>query len=86
MGKIRPEKWARSFCPGRRFGHVTSNMAELMNKWLKEARNLDHICSFSCYIPKLNMLFEKWMKRYMVSPETDLTMNVAKMMSECVEE
>ena len=84
--KIRPEKWARSFFPGRRFGHVTSNMAESMNNWLKEARHLDPIGSFRCYIRKLNMLFEKRRKRYMVLRETDLPMNVAKMLSECVEE
>ena len=61
-------------------------MAELMKKWLKEARHLDPIGSFPCYIRKLNMLFEKRRKRYMVSRETDLPMNVAKMTSECVEE
>ena len=57
-----------------------------MNNWLKEARNLDPIGSFRCCIRKLNMLFEKRRKRYMVLRETDLAVNVAKMSSKCVEE
>ena len=61
--KISPERWARSFFPLRRFGHVTSNMAESVNHWLREARHLDPIGALRCFILKLNNLFEKGEER-----------------------
>ena len=54
-----PDKSARALFPVRRFGHVTSNMAESMKKWLGEARYLDPVGLFRSYIWKLNSLFEK---------------------------
>ena len=44
--KIEKEKWARAFFPGRRFGHVTSNISESMNWWLDDARHLHPVGLF----------------------------------------
>ena len=33
-----PEHWAEIFFAGRRYGHLTSNIAESLNSWLLEAR------------------------------------------------
>ena len=54
---IEPKKWARSHFPGRRFGHLTSNIAESSNSWLEEARWLNPTDLFACFIRKLNALF-----------------------------
>ncbi|XP_020266530.1 uncharacterized protein LOC109842019 [Asparagus officinalis] len=35
-----PENWANAFFPGIRYGHVTSNVAESFNSWIREARLL----------------------------------------------
>ncbi|XP_020262552.1 uncharacterized protein LOC109838530 [Asparagus officinalis] len=35
-----PEHWANAFFPGIRYGHVTSNVAESFNSWIREARLL----------------------------------------------
>ena len=32
--------WAEAYFPGRRYGHLTSNIAESLNSWLLEAREL----------------------------------------------
>ncbi|XP_020249209.1 uncharacterized protein LOC109826596 [Asparagus officinalis] len=38
--KYSPEHWANAFFPGIRYGHVTSNVAESFNSWIREARLL----------------------------------------------
>ncbi|XP_020262981.1 uncharacterized protein LOC109838960 [Asparagus officinalis] len=35
-----PDQWANAFFPGIRYGHVTSNVAESFNNWIREARML----------------------------------------------
>ncbi|XP_020263270.1 uncharacterized protein LOC109839249 [Asparagus officinalis] len=35
-----PEHWANAFFPGIRYGHVTSNVTESFNSWIREARLL----------------------------------------------
>ncbi|XP_020261573.1 uncharacterized protein LOC109837660 [Asparagus officinalis] len=35
-----PEHWANAVFPGIRYGHVTSNVAESFNNWIREARLL----------------------------------------------
>jgi len=35
-----PMHWATVYFPGRRFGHLTSNIAESLNSWLLKARDL----------------------------------------------
>ncbi|XP_020270894.1 uncharacterized protein LOC109846082 [Asparagus officinalis] len=38
--RMSPENWANSYFPGKRYGWVTSNLAESFNAWIKEARYL----------------------------------------------
>ena len=54
---IDPKKWARSYFLGRRFGHLTSNIAESSNSWLEEPRRLNPTDLFSSFIRKVNALF-----------------------------
>ncbi|XP_020271729.1 uncharacterized protein LOC109846901 [Asparagus officinalis] len=35
-----PERWANAHFPGIRYGHVTSNVAESFNSWIRKARLL----------------------------------------------
>ena len=86
MEQIRPEKWARSFFPLRRFGHVTSNMAESMNHWLDDARYLDPVWLFCAYIRKLNQLFEKRRTTYQKMTDKDLPPNIAKSVKESMDD
>lgn len=37
---VKPEHWAESCFVGNRYGHITSNIAESINSWLLEAREL----------------------------------------------
>ena len=55
--QIDPKKWACSHFRGRRFGHLTSNIAESSNSWLEEVRRLNPTDLFACYIRKLNAFF-----------------------------
>ena len=64
IAEIDKAKWARAFFPVRRLGHVTSNIAESMNRWLEEARWHDPVGLFSIYVLKLNNLFEKRRDKY----------------------
>ena len=38
--------WATVYFPGHRYGHLTSNIAESLNSWLLQARDLpiDRMC------------------------------------------
>ena len=81
-----PEKWARALFPVRRFGHVTSNMAESMNKWLGEARYLYPVGLFRAYVWKLNSLFEKRAVMYAAMDENALPKRVRKMIEEGIED
>ena len=74
-----PEKWARALFGVHRFGHVTSNMAESMNKWLGETWNLDPVCLFRAYIRKLNCMFEKREVMYSSKQDGDVPKRVAQM-------
>ncbi|XP_020262613.1 uncharacterized protein LOC109838592 [Asparagus officinalis] len=40
VNNYSPEHWANAFFPGIRYGHVTSNVAESFNSWIREARML----------------------------------------------
>ena len=50
IAKILPERLVWAFFPRRRFGHVTSNLAESMNHWFREARHLDPIGALRRFI------------------------------------
>ena len=42
------EHWAELYFPGRRYGHFTSNIAESLNSWLLEAREIPILAMFEC--------------------------------------
>ena len=52
-----PEKWARAFFNGRRFGHLTSNVAESANAFISDLRTLHPTHFFAGFIRKVNALF-----------------------------
>ena len=81
-----PEKWARALFPARRFGHITSNIAESMNKWLGEARYLDPVGLFRAFVWKLNNLFEKRRVLYAAMDENSLPKRVGKMIEDGIED
>ena len=54
-----PEKWARAFFNGRRFGHLTSNVAESANAFISDLRTLHPTHLFAGFIRKVNALFLK---------------------------
>ena len=78
--------WARAYFPVRRFGHVTSNMAESMNRWLDKARFLDPVGLFSSYIKTLNKLFYRRHVKYMSMRDDALPRKVAKVLSSSLED
>ncbi|XP_020249356.1 uncharacterized protein LOC109826749 [Asparagus officinalis] len=62
-----PEHWANAFFPGIRYGHVTSNVAESFNSWIREARMLrilqmvEHICKqIMTRMNNRRIMAEKW--------------------------
>ena len=67
---IDKNKWARAFFPARRFGHVTSNIAESENAWLEEAGYEDPVGLFMTYIWRLNALFDERRREYAAMPLT----------------
>ena len=85
IDRIKPERWARAFFPVRRFGHVTSNIAESANAWLDHVRYLDPVGVFSLYILKLNCLFEKRRVKYASLPPDGLPLKVAKRLDKSIE-
>ena len=78
-------KWARAFFPVRRLGHVTSNIAESMNKWLDEARFKDPVGLFSTFIMKLNVVFEKRRDKYAQMNPDQLPKRVGQMLDKSIE-
>ena len=52
-----PEKWARAFFNGRRFGHLTSNVAESANAFISDLRTLHPTHLFAGFVRKVNALF-----------------------------
>ena len=72
--------------PLRRFGHVTSNMAESMNHWLDDARYLDPVGLFCAYIRKLNQSFEKRRMKYQKMTDKDLPPNIAKTVKQSMDD
>lgn len=41
-----PTHWAEIYFPGKRYGHLTSNIAESLNAWLLRARELPILAMF----------------------------------------
>ena len=82
----KPEGWARALFPVKRFGHVTSNMAECMNKWFGESRYLDPVAFFRAYTVKLNCMFEKRRLLYSKLEDDDVPKKVAAMIEKAMVE
>ena len=84
--KIDEKKWARSSFPVRRFGHVTSNIAESMNNWLEEARHMDPVRMFAYYVRRLNVLFEQRRLMYASLRDDALPPDVAETLDKSIKE
>ena len=65
------EKWARVFFNGRRFGHLTSNVAESANAFISDLRTLHQTHLFAGFIHKINELFLR-----SLSPRNAVTLSV----------
>lgn len=61
---IPRERWVRAFFGGRRFGHLTSNVAESANAWLEEVRWKKPTAMYVEYVRKVNDLFLRRRTRY----------------------
>jgi transposase-like protein len=71
MGNINPkavtwlhehaksEHWAELYFPGRRYGHLTSNIAESLNSWILEARQKPILAMFECIRHQLMRWFDE---------------------------
>ena len=81
-----PEKWARAHFKGRRFGHLTSNIAESSNSWLEEARGLCPTPLFCCFIRKVNVLFHKRRETYSSLSPHALVMSVATKLEKTIDD
>ena len=80
-----PEKWARAHFKGRRFGHLTSNIAESSNSWLEEARGLC-LTPLFCFIRKVNILFHKRRETYSSLSPHALVMSVATKLEKTIDD
>jgi hypothetical protein len=47
LENVNPEDWAEIYFSGRRYGHLTSNIAESLNSWLLEARSKPILAMFN---------------------------------------
>ena len=79
-------KWARPFFPARRFGHVTSNMAESINRWLDDVRHCDPVGIFVCFVRQLNSLFYKRREKYAEMDDEAVPKNVAGVLDVFIDE
>ncbi|XP_050897852.1 uncharacterized protein LOC127104729 [Lathyrus oleraceus] len=59
IDNIPREKWAKAYDGGKRWGHITTNLAEAMNSVLKETRNLPITASVQSTYYRLGSLFGK---------------------------
>ena len=63
-----PRHWATVYFPGRRYGHLTSNIAESLNAWLLEAREKSILGLFEDYRHKLMDWFDVRRKLEVTTP------------------
>ena len=64
VAAIPSDRWVRAFFPGRRFGHLTSNVAESTNAWLDDVRKLKPTAMFGEFVRKVNILFHTRRTQY----------------------
>lgn len=72
-----PKRWARSYCPVRRYEFMTSNTAESINSRLVWARGLP-ICSL---LDNIRYMFQKWFgdrRTFWTSCDSDVAPKVAE--------
>ena len=65
---IPSERWANAHFPTRRYGHITSNIAELCNATMKEDRKLDPLSAVNEYLIKVSVLFNSRLDEHVASP------------------
>lgn len=46
LNHAKSEHWAEIYFPGHRYGYLTSNIAESLNAWLREAREMPILAMF----------------------------------------
>ncbi|CAK8566389.1 unnamed protein product [Lathyrus sativus] len=59
IDSIPREKWSRAFDGGHRWGHMTSNLGDVMNSVLKATRNLHITALVKSTFYRLGSLFGK---------------------------
>ena len=64
VAAIPLDRWVRGFFPGRRFGHLTSNVAESTNAWRDDVRKLKPTGMFAEFVRKVNVLFHTRRTQY----------------------
>ncbi|XP_020263043.1 uncharacterized protein LOC109839024 [Asparagus officinalis] len=80
-----PDQWANAFFPGIRYGHVTSNVAESFNNWIRKARMLqilqivEHIRKqIMVRMSNRRLLGDKWVRYLCPQTEMVLKENIEK--------
>lgn len=58
LSHAKPEHWAELYFPGRRYGHLTSNIAESLNSWILEARKKPILAMFESIRHQLMVWFD----------------------------
>ncbi len=59
ISKISPQCFSLPFFPAPRFGHVTSNVAESLNAWMRKIRYLPPLAALSAFCEFVQNLFVK---------------------------
>jgi hypothetical protein len=59
LSHTKPEHWAEFYFPGRRYGHLTSNIVESLNSWILDAREWPILAMFECIRYQLMKWFDE---------------------------
>jgi hypothetical protein len=73
-----PAHWAEIYFPGRRYGHLTSNIAESLNAWILEARELPILAM----IEKIRQQLMKWFAERCTAETNTQGLLIAKIATE----
>ena len=85
VDSIPAERWARCLFKAKRFGHLTSNIAESTNSWLEEARSLNPTQLICCFVRKVNILFHGRLQTYAAMDPNALPKNIASTLFDSIE-
>jgi len=58
LSHAKPEHWVELYFSGRRYGHLTSNIAESLNSWILEARKKPILAMFESIRHQLMVWFD----------------------------